>query len=94
LLSILTPENGLKILDLFLVPIGGYPTLSAGIDPNVASRRIEPPPSGHGTYVMMIAEKTDGRTPFLKWPQQSDYKSAWGKASENCLCTKRANRDV
>jgi hypothetical protein len=76
---VFSPENGFRILDLFIVPTGGAPTLPAEMDPKKAGKRIEPAPSPHRSYLMMIAEKTEERVPFQSWPQQSDYTSAWEK---------------
>jgi hypothetical protein len=77
---IFSRENGFETPAVYLIPIDkGVPQLLLARDPETVGRRQEIGPTPHPTYIAFISRKIAHVQPFSKWPQQSDYATAWEK---------------
>lgn len=79
----LSDENGFIVNRMIAAEVGGNWYEVA--DPKIIRGRVELI-NNKQTYLMVLAEKTAGVTPFLSTPQQSDYVEKWndeGGAANN-----------
>jgi hypothetical protein len=70
---ILAPDNGYCVERMLIIQKGKWHSIQ---DPELINMRIENN-SGEKTLLYISAKRIELKTIFNKWPQQSDYSTAW-----------------
>ena len=73
---ILSPENGYCMERMLIIQKGKWYSIR---NPELVNSRIEIK-SAEKTQLYISAKRTEIKPVFTKWPQQSDYSSAWANA--------------